>query len=79
MDQLVRDSWEEVYNGNVENMSQATSRYLQKYTEFLYKALPTQIKDIDVEELRQLVMECGPSAGGMDSWLYDDFKWLPLQ
>ena len=75
MDDLVRSSWATVYVGNVANPMQATARYLHKYAAYIYKASPVKLADLDPDELQRVVLSCSPSAAGMDTWTYDDWKW----
>ena len=79
MDDLVCSSWATVYAGNVANPMQATAKYLHKYAAYIFKASPFKIAELDPDELRQVVLSCSPSAAGMDTWTYDDWKWLPRE
>ena len=77
IDELLRDKWASVYQGNALDQHAATQRYLDKYSRFLFRAAPQQLPPLDPVELAQLMAECGPSAAGFDSLTYEDFRWRP--
>ena len=79
VEDLVRSSWATVYAGNVANPMQATARYLHKHAAYIFKASPFKLAELDPDELHQVVLSCSPSAAGLDSWTYDDWKWLPRE
>ena len=79
MDSLIRRAWSGIFAGNVADPWRATERYLHKYAEYLFRSAPFTICDLDPDELHRTVLDCSPSAPGMDTWTYEDWKWLPRE
>ena len=78
MDELVRNKWAPIYEGNVEERNDFIANYLTKYASYLFRANPFQLPPLQASELRELALQCDSSAPGMDAWTYDDFRLLPL-
>ena len=49
-------------------MDTAIDAYMEKYTRYIYRAAPFQVKDITEERVQAAFKHIGDSAGGMDGW-----------
>ena len=68
VDAIVKRAWNAIHQGMQGCMDTAIEVYLEKYTRYIYRAAPFQVKDITEERVQEAFKHIGESAGGMDGW-----------
>ena len=76
VDQIARDAWAKVYEGNVIHMKQHVKMFMQKYDEHIYKADKMTIEELRWEDVKKACLKDIDSSGGLDVWTKRAFHWI---
>lgn len=68
IDSIVRRAWDEIYNGNIENLKEEAIMFMEKYDKHIYSKDNAQTGDINMDQVRKACRECAKSAPAPDGW-----------
>ena len=60
-------------------MGEHVVHYFTKYAPFIYRAAIFKLDSITAQDVYQEVHDSETSSPGMDLWVYDDLKLLPIE
>ena len=75
IDNIIRQAWDKVYNGNVQDMDKLVTDFGHKYADYIYNAAEYPIQAIKWQDLKKECSKNTTSAGGMDGWTKADLAW----
>ena len=64
----MREAYDEVYQGNKNNIEEATEHYLKEYEQYIYEGPEASITPLAGKHLKYIAMSAKESAAGMDQW-----------
>ena len=76
VDAVVREAWQEIYKGNVEDQQGKAEAFMQKYAEYIFKHQTLDIGKVDHKRLAKVCQKGKNSACGLDNWHTDEFALL---
>ena len=82
VDRIAREAWNPIYAGNVTDKKEHCNAFLSKYgndkvKSFIYQPdKPTDVIDIDPEELYHLFVHSKHNSGGLDGWTPKDLTLI---
>ena len=68
IDQIMRQAWDKVYNGNTEDQQQLVDNFCSKYKEYIHEAEPADVQAIDWQDIKWACTHSTQTAGGLDGW-----------
>ena len=68
IDQLVRDEWSKVYDGNQEDNVALADTFMKEYGDCIDQGDECQVPDIDGDDVWYAFTHAKASAAGLDSW-----------
>ena len=77
VDEIVKESWSQIYRGNEEDHEAAAKKFLEEYKEFLYKQTEEEnIGMVTGAEIKEACQDAAETAAGLDIWSPSDFRML---
>ena len=76
VDRIVRQAWEPVYNGNVDNMNHMVDDFFKKYHPYIHRAPTSAVQDLDWRDLKVACQHGASTAPGLDGWTKMELQWL---
>jgi hypothetical protein len=76
IDSILRDAWQQIYNGTSKSLHELADGFMTKYSQYLLHAPEYHLGDIQPEAFRHACMTASNTAGGLDGWDPIDFKLL---
>ena len=77
IDGVIRADCQQIYEGNVTNLTEHASWFIGKYGSFLFSSEEFKVPKIDGHKLFLLCTKGPFSAGGLDGWCPADWSVLP--
>ena len=79
IDAIIRNDYDPIYHGNIEDLEEHASSFIKKFLPFLFQDAEFQVDPIEGPLLMELCTHGPFSSGGMDGWAPQDWSILPLQ
>ncbi len=79
IDAIIRNDYDPIYHGNIEDLEEHASSFIKKFLPFLFQDTEFQVDPIEGPLLMELCTHGPFSSGGMDGWAPQDWSILPLQ
>ena len=76
IDEIIQETYGEIYKGNVANPRRMTKRYMKEYNKYIHKAQQATIEPITGEDLDETSIKAKEIAVGPDQWAPADLKLL---
>ena len=68
IDSIIRRMWKKVYDGNPMDLRTSASKFVAKYSGYIYTATEFEIQPMTAEELESTCTSCSHSAHGPDGF-----------
>ena len=79
MDNLLREKWGKIYDGNHENYDNLTKEFCEKYDDYIYTHEEVKVPPITAEEVYEVFKQSKKSAAGLDSWEPAEFRLFSMK
>ena len=76
VDAIVRQEYDRIYDGNVEEQEAFANRYMRDYDPYIFKMSNADIMKINGGEVEEAARAARETAAGMDQWSPADLKML---
>ena len=79
IDRVVRSAWKSIRDGKIHQADDITQRFLNKYSQHLYRAEEYNIGPLSTERLFEELTQTSKSVGGMDGFTPDDLSLVSFK
>ena len=76
IDQIARNAWSKVYNGNIEDINAHVKAFMQKYDKYIFKSDKKEIGTLNWQDVKQACLKDTDSSGGLDAWTKKELQWV---
>ena len=68
IDEIIRNKYGEIYNGNVKNNENHVKESCEKYSNFIFRRPQADIEKIIGQDVYEVLQEQKETAGGVGQW-----------